>query len=116
LAPHPGTKRELFAWIWYPAAARKPSQETDDYLPASWRTAVEQHRGRLINFSVDGAMLKSPPVMRALRALGTMHLDGRRQVAVTTQCISSFFDVYLKGAPASTLKSQLANPEIRYVE
>jgi dienelactone hydrolase len=49
LAPHPGTKRELFAWIWYPAAPRKPSQETDDYLPASWRTAVEHQRGRLIN-------------------------------------------------------------------
>jgi dienelactone hydrolase len=343
LAPQPGTKRELFAWIWYPAAPRKPSQETDDYLPASWRTAVEQQRGRLINlllardlsrvrthsvkdaelspqehaypvvlmraglsglvtgytslaenlashgyvvvgfdcpyrssvvvfpdgrviarapqnnadlfsgskqeqlanrliqtwsgdmsfaldqlerlntsdpsgrfrgrldmqrvgafghslggatalkfclddsrckagidvggaplgdvvrdgvsqptmflmgdherdpdaesrqveadirsiydrlpsdrrleivmgganhfgFSDDGAMLKSPLVMRALGAVGMMHLDGRRQVAVTTQCISSFFDVYLKGAPARALKSQLTYPEIRYVE
>ena len=47
LAPQPGTKRELFAWIWYPAAPRQPSQTFDDYLPAPWRTAVEQQWGML---------------------------------------------------------------------
>jgi hypothetical protein len=47
LAPRPGTKRELFAWIWYPAAPRQPSQTFDDYLPAPWRTAVEQQWGLL---------------------------------------------------------------------
>ena len=41
LAPQPGTKRELFAWIWYPAAPPQPSQTLDDYLPAPWRTAME---------------------------------------------------------------------------
>jgi dienelactone hydrolase len=40
LAPQPGTKRTLLAWIWYPAAARAPSQTFDDYLPATWRTAM----------------------------------------------------------------------------
>jgi hypothetical protein len=40
-APQPGTKRELFAWIWYPAAPPQPSQTVDDYLPAPWRTAME---------------------------------------------------------------------------
>src|SRR6202011_3146852 len=32
-APTPGTKRELFVWIWYPAAPRQTSQKVDDYLP-----------------------------------------------------------------------------------
>ena len=45
LAPQPGTKRELFVWIWYPAAPRQPPQTVDDYLPVPWRTAVEHQRG-----------------------------------------------------------------------
>jgi hypothetical protein len=45
LAPQPGTKRELLAWIWYPAAPRQPSQTVDDYLPAPWRTALERQTG-----------------------------------------------------------------------
>ncbi len=45
LAPQPGTKRELFVWIWYPAAPPQPSQMVDDYLPVPWRTAVEHQRG-----------------------------------------------------------------------
>ena len=66
-------------------------------------------------FSGDGAMLKSPLVMRALRTLGIVPLDGRRQVAVTAHCISTFFDVYLKGTPASELKSHSRYPQIEYV-
>ena len=42
LAPQPGTKRELLAWIWYPAADRQPSETVDDYLPTPWRTALER--------------------------------------------------------------------------
>jgi predicted dienelactone hydrolase len=45
LAPVPGTKRELLAWIWYPAAPRQPSRTADDYLPEPWRTAVERQMG-----------------------------------------------------------------------
>jgi len=48
LAPQPGTKRELVAWIWYPAAPRQPSQTVVDYLPAPWRTALEGRRGASI--------------------------------------------------------------------
>src|ERR1700676_2176218 len=49
------------------------------------------------------------------------HLDptapqpGRRQVALTAQYISTFFDVYPKGAPAPQLQSQPEYPEIEYV-
>jgi len=48
LAPQPGTKRELFAWLWYPTAPRQPSQTGDDYLPAPWRTALERQGGVLL--------------------------------------------------------------------
>jgi hypothetical protein len=63
----------------------------------------------------DGAMLKSPLVMRAMRTLGIVRLDGRRQVAVTAHCIRTFLDVYLKGAPAFELKSLSEHPEIEIV-
>ena len=39
VAPNPGTKREVLAWIWYPAGAG-PSATTDDYLPAATRAAA----------------------------------------------------------------------------
>ena len=45
-APQPGTKRELAAWIWYPAAPSKPSQALAEYLPGPWRAAVERQRVR----------------------------------------------------------------------
>lgn len=48
LAPQPGTERQVFAWIWYPAAPRQPSQAVDDYLPGPWRTAVERQMGVLL--------------------------------------------------------------------
>jgi hypothetical protein len=63
----------------------------------------------------DAAMWRSPLLMRALRTLGIMRLDGRRQIAVTAHYISTFFDVYLKGAPPSDLKSQPEYPEVEYV-
>jgi predicted dienelactone hydrolase len=39
LAPNPGTKREVLAWIWYPAVPG-PSSPPDDYVPASVRAAT----------------------------------------------------------------------------
>src|SRR5579863_6779558 len=41
LAPPPGAKRELSAWIWYPADPGQPSQTLCEYLPAPWRKATE---------------------------------------------------------------------------
>jgi dienelactone hydrolase len=67
-------------------------------------------------FSDDGAMLKSPPLMRVMRVLGIVRLDGRRQVAVAAHYIVTFFDVYLKGAPVSELKSPAGYPEIEYIQ
>src|SRR5437879_5278887 len=39
LAPNRGTKREILAWIWYPAVA-SPSATADDYIPAEMRAAA----------------------------------------------------------------------------
>jgi dienelactone hydrolase len=64
----------------------------------------------------DGAMLKSPLLMRGLRTLGVVSIDGRRQIAVTEHCISTFFDVYLQGAPHSKLQSHSEYPEIEYLD
>jgi hypothetical protein len=66
-------------------------------------------------FSDDGAMLKSPLLMRVLRMFGIVRIDGRRQVAVAAHYIVAFFDVYLKGAPASELQSQVEYPEVEYL-
>ena len=49
MAPRPGTKQELLAWIWYPAAPPQSSQKVADYLPTPWRAAVERQRGGLNN-------------------------------------------------------------------
>ncbi len=86
-----------------------------DRLPSDRRLKIVIQGANHYMFS-DGAMLKSPLVMRAMRTLGIVRLDGRRQIAVTEHTISTFFDVFLQGAPASELKSQPEYPEIEYVQ
>jgi hypothetical protein len=66
-------------------------------------------------FSDDGAMLKSPLLKRVLEAFGIVHIDGCRLVAATAHYISTFFDVYLKGAPPSQLQRQPEYSEIEYL-
>jgi predicted dienelactone hydrolase len=86
-----------------------------DRLPSDRRLMIVIRGAGHYMFSDDGAMLKSPFVMRVLRTVGVVRVDGRRQVALTAHYISTFFDVYLKGAPASELMSQPEYPEIEYV-
>ena len=86
-----------------------------DRLPDDRRLMIMIRGADHYRFSDDGAMLKSPLMMRVLRTVGVVRLDGRRQVALTAHYISIFFDVYLKGAPAPQLKSQPEYPEIEYV-
>jgi dienelactone hydrolase len=86
-----------------------------DRLPDDRRLMIMIRGADHYRFSDDGAMLKSPLMMRVLRTVGVVRLDGRRQVALTAHYISTFFDVYLKGAPAPQLKSQPEYPEIEYV-
>jgi hypothetical protein len=87
-----------------------------DRLPADHRLQIMIKGASHFRFSDDGAMLKIPFVMGAMRILGIVRLDGRRQVTVTAHCISTFFDVYLKGAPISSIRSQPEYPEIEYIQ
>jgi hypothetical protein len=85
-----------------------------DRLPSDRRLEIVIQGANHYMFS-DGAMLKSPVVVGTLRTLGIVRLDGRRQIAVTAHCIRTFFDVHLKGSPASELKSQSEYPEIEMI-
>jgi predicted dienelactone hydrolase len=105
--------------------SREPETETGP-IEANIRSIYNRqpvdHRSEIVirganhyMFSDDGAVLKSPLLMRVLRMLGLVPIDGRRQVAVAAHYIVTFFDVYLKGAPASELQSQLSYPEVEYI-
>jgi predicted dienelactone hydrolase len=85
-----------------------------DRLPADRRLYIVIRGAGHYRFS-DGAMLQIQPLVGTLHTLGILPLDGRRQVAVTEHYISTFFDVYLKGAPLSELKAQSGYPEVEYI-
>jgi hypothetical protein len=48
LAPPPGGKREVLAWIWYPSAG-SPAAAPAGYLPAPWRVALARSSGVLMS-------------------------------------------------------------------
>jgi predicted dienelactone hydrolase len=86
-------------------------------LPPDGRLLVTIHGANHFLFSDDGALLKSHIVMRTLRALGVVGIDGRRQLAVTAYCLHRFFDAYLKGAPVSRLNlSSPLYPELQVLD
>ncbi|MEX8546461.1 MAG: alpha/beta hydrolase family protein [Mucilaginibacter sp.] len=84
-------------------------------LPADKRLHILIKGSNHFMFSDRGAMLMSPLMMRMLRILGIVHIDGRRQITLTSHYISTFFDVYLKGKPASLLNRPTKDQEIEYV-
>jgi predicted dienelactone hydrolase len=84
-------------------------------LPNDHRWLIGIRGANHFMFSDDGAMLKSPMLVSVMRTFGIVKIDGRRQIAVTDHYISTFFDVYLKGAPAAELKSEPAYPEAEYL-
>jgi dienelactone hydrolase len=88
-----------------------------DRLPADARLRIAIRGANHFTFSDDGALLKSHVMRGALRVLGKLGIDGRRQLAVTAYCVRSFFDVHLKGTDASRLKiSPPLYPEIQVVD
>jgi dienelactone hydrolase len=89
-------------------------QSIYDRLPSDGRLWITIRGAGHYQFG-DGASLKAPLLMRAMQTLGIVRLDGRRQVGLTARCISSFFDVYLKGASPSELKALKEYPEIEFV-
>jgi dienelactone hydrolase len=92
-------------------------QSIYDRLPPDGRLRIEIRGANHFLFSDDGALLKSHIVLRTLRMLGIVGIDGRRQLAVTAYCVHSFFDAYLKGTSVSRLKiSSPLYPEIQVLE
>jgi predicted dienelactone hydrolase len=92
-------------------------QSIYDRLPADGRLRVVIRGANHFTFSDDGALLKSHLLRTVLRAFGKLGIDGRRQLAVTSYCIHSFFDVYLKGTspPPLNISSPLY-PEIQVLD
>jgi dienelactone hydrolase len=60
LAPLPGTKREVLAWIWYPAAPTAQAAPAE-YLPAPWRNAEAKYSGVLMSkfFTRDSSLVRT---------------------------------------------------------
>ena len=88
-----------------------------DRLPLDRRLHVAIRGANHFLFNDDAALLKSRIVLRTLRMLGIVGLDGRRQLAVTTYCVHTFFDAYLKGPGVSALNiSSALYPEIQVLE
>jgi dienelactone hydrolase len=86
-------------------------------LPPDGRLRVSIRGANHFTFSDDGALLKSHLVRGLLRVFGKLGIDGRRQLAVTTYCVRSFFDEFLKGTEDSRLKiSSPLYPEIQVLE
>jgi len=86
-----------------------------DRTPGGRRFWITIRGANHFMFSDDGAMLKIPVLMGVLRTFGIVHINGRRQMALTAQCISTFFDVYLQGASVSEMESLVKYPEIAYM-
>jgi predicted dienelactone hydrolase len=86
-------------------------------LPADGRLLLAIRGANHFTFSDDGAVLKSQFVRGMLRVFGALGIEGRRQLEVTTYCVRSFFDVYLKGKGVRPLKILSPQyPEIQVLE
>jgi predicted dienelactone hydrolase len=92
-------------------------QSIYERLPPDGRLRLLIRGANHFLFSDDGALLKSHIVLRTLRMLGIVGIDGRRQLAVTTYCVHTFFDAYLKGTDASRLDiASPLYPEIQVID
>lgn len=79
-----------------------------DSMPADDRLALTIPGANHYGFS-DGVLLKSQLLQRLLRAVGVMGMGAAQQLDVTREYVGSFFDVYLNGAPVSSLKERIAH-------
>jgi dienelactone hydrolase len=92
-------------------------QSAYDHIPPDRRMRVGIQGAFHYTFSDDGALLKSSIVRGALRLTGRLGIDARRQLTVTTYCVHSFFDAFLKGTGGSrACSSSPLHPEIKVLE
>jgi predicted dienelactone hydrolase len=66
LAASPGSKRQVLAWVWYPAA-RSPTDVPSEYLPGLWRAALAKQEGLFMRsfFKRDPALVHTHSVSGA---------------------------------------------------
>jgi len=88
-------------------------QSVYDRLPANGRLALEIRGAFHFMFSDDGAVRKSSLVRGVVRLLGRLQIDARRQLAVTSYCLRTFFDAHLKGLDASPAIPSPEYPELQ---
>jgi predicted dienelactone hydrolase len=92
-------------------------QSIYDRLPPDGRLRIAIRGANHFTFSDDGALLKSRIVRALLRAFGKLGIDGRRQLAITSYCVRSFFDARLSDAKGSPLRiSSPLYPEIQVLQ
>lgn len=89
-------------------------QKIYDSLPPGERLSIMIRGSFHFTFSDDGALLKSYVMRGLLRIFGKLQIDGRRQLAVTSYCLRTFFDSYLKEASISPPK--LASPQFPEIQ
>jgi predicted dienelactone hydrolase len=88
-----------------------------DRIPSDRRLYATIRGAFHFTFTDDGALMKSGIVRGFLRLSGRLGIDARRQLAVTTYCVHSFFDAYLKGTGgARSCSSSPLYPEIKILE
>src|SRR2546421_10237866 len=78
-------------------------QSVYDRIPPNRRLRVAIRGSYHFMFSDDGALLKSSIVRAVLRLAGKLRIPARRQLAVTTYSVHTFFDHYLNGTGGSRL-------------
>jgi predicted dienelactone hydrolase len=89
-------------------------QSTYDHQPPETRLRIEIRGANHYFFSDDSALLKSHIVLWMLRRLGLVHIEGPRQLEITTYSVHTFFDAYLKDKPISPLQAPSPQfPELR---
>lgn len=92
-------------------------QSLYNHIPPDRRLRLAIQGAFHFTFTDDGAVLKSSVLRGVLRALGKLGIDARRQLAVTTYCVHTLFDHYLKGTAGSSLNvSSPEYPEIQILE
>ena len=85
-----------------------------DHVPEGKRWGITITGANHFTFS-DQMFTKSPILMFFLRRAGVMgSLEKRRGLAITSACVHTFFDVYLKGVPADEMNTLPAlYPELK---
>jgi dienelactone hydrolase len=97
-----------------PQTVERNIESIYDHVPEGKRWGMSIAGANHFTFS-DQMFTKSPILMFFLRSAGVMgSLEKRRGLAITSACVHTFFDVYLKGAPADEMNSLPAlYPELK---